>query len=310
MADDGEFGYIRDMGLRARNGFLLLWLMLFFTVLALSSTSAILQRDTGLKRFREEDLKVKINTLRRAIDLYRYKYRNDQSKLDDLENRLKLTATDVAILLAEESFIRARVATGSTRWRLIKNYVKNSSFEIDDDKFDYTSISGWRGNYSANDNVPNGWQLTPTGAEQVIDLDEAGTWVVSFWARNTISNSKVELKVTPYLSPTDVKCSMIADESVWKRYFKSFTTTGPENVTLSVSQMGPTNSSTFVDGIMLEKWIVPTNMPPTTKPAPSAWTRDYNIVPDMPEKILRETTFENLIIPDSQPEDYSWWFQW
>lgn len=302
------------MGFRAKNGFLLLWLMLFFTVLALSSTSAILQRDTGLKRFKEEDLKVKINNLRRAIDLYKYKYSvtsDNPTKIKALNSYLATgTATDVAILLAGESFIRARVATGSNRWKLISNLVHNPSFELDNGEKDYLTTSGWQGNYTADDKVPDGWQLTPTGAEQVVDIPEAGTWIVSFWARSINTTSKTELAVETYPGAAN-KGSLVADAMVWKRYFKSFTTSGPESVKISVSQTSSNiGDYSFVDGVMLEKWKLPTGLPATTLPAPSAWTKDYTIIPDIPEKMLKEKTFENLIITDGTSDDYNWWFQW
>ena len=77
--------------MNARKGYVLIALLLFFTVLGMSSTVAVLEQDTRLKRFSEEDLKLNLDALRRGIDLYRYHYTYSTP------NTTKINALDTAM---------------------------------------------------------------------------------------------------------------------------------------------------------------------------------------------------------------------
>jgi hypothetical protein len=173
--------------MKKRSGFVLLSILLFFTVLVLSSTVGVLERDTGLKRFSEEDLRINLGAIRRGIDLYRYKYTvtaPDPAKITALETALNTgVATEVANVLADESFIRARIATGSMKWLMVTNLIQNPSFEDDSGKIDYGTVGTWRGNFTADDGVPDGWKLNVDGAEQMVNITANATYIVSFWAR-------------------------------------------------------------------------------------------------------------------------------
>ncbi|GAB4272856.1 MAG: hypothetical protein Kow0029_12000 [Candidatus Rifleibacteriota bacterium] len=294
-----------------RKGYVLLGLLLFFTVLSLSSSVAILQQDTRLKRFSENDLKANIDAFRRGIDLYRYKYgviSHDDAKLAALNDKLiNGPATAVADLLAAESFIRARIATGSMKWKLVTNLVKNPSFEIDDGT-DFGDVSGWRGNFTANDGTPDGWKMTDNGTEQMIKDIPAGTYVLSFWARTDDSSSEVKLRA--WFDGLPVPCELTATDTVWRRYFASFEKTTPMDLKLEIVKGLTNTGNVYIDGIMLEKWEPPSDLPPGTPPVPSAWTKDITLVPEKSDQVLQKNVFRDLIPQGATPASMTWWFQW
>lgn len=291
-----------------RKGYVLLGLLLFFTVLFLSSTVAVLQQDTRLKRFSEEDLKLNVDSLRRGIDLYRYKYNvSNPLKISALNSYLATgTPVQIADFLAAESLIRARIATGTMGWKKVENLVKNPSFEIDDGT-DFGAISGWRGNFSADDGAPDGWKLNFQGAEQMVSLPVAGTYVISFWARGTTPTA--EAKVRVWFSATP--CELTAKNTEWKRFFASFTAASAMDVKLDILRNSAVSGDiVYVDGIMLEKWDPPAGLPAGTKPGPSAWTKSFNLVPAIASEALQQNVFHDLIPQDATPASMAWWFQW
>ncbi|MEW6711120.1 MAG: hypothetical protein AB1403_14930 [Candidatus Riflebacteria bacterium] len=293
-----------------RNGYVLLSLLLFFTVLALSSTVTVLQQDTRLKRYSEEDLKHNVDAIRRGIDLYRYKYSvtsPDPGKITALENLLQTgPAKNVAELLAAESFIRARIATDTMSWKLVSNLVKNPSFEIDNGT-DFGPIGSWRGNFSAGDGAPDGWKLTTTGAEQYVTLVEPTTYIISFWARGITSTSEAKVRVWHDAVP----CEITAQNTEWKRYYSSFTISTPKDVRIEIYRSSAvSNDITYIDGLMLEKWDPPPGLPVGTPPSPSAWTKTVNLVPSRSDQALQKNTFRDLIPATASPDDLSWWFNW
>lgn len=305
---------------RNQRGYVLLGLLLFFTVLGLSGTVAVLEQDTRLKRFREEDLKLNLDALRRAIDLYRYHFVANNDKLKALDDAIAsdaavispLVATNVATLLASENFVRARVMTGSNTWRIISNMINNPSFEVDDTT-DYGLIGTWRGNYTANDGVPNGWKLNADGAEQEISVPAAATYVISFWARSTSATARATLKIIINAAAIPT-LEINATGTEWKRYFGSFSIGGvPATVRIELLQTGSASGdTTYLDGLMLEKWVPPTGTPGGALPVASAWTDKYQIVPAQAVTALQERAFKNELTAPSGSDisSYSWWFQW
>lgn len=298
-----------------KKGYVLLGLLMFFTLLGLSSTVAVLQEDTRLQRFSEEDLKLNLDALRRSIDLYRYHYIHvtpDTGKISSLETAMAAGPNQVADLLAGESFIRARVATGTMNWRIVNNLVQNPSFEVDDTT-DYGSLGTWHGNYTAGDGVPNGWQLTSEGAEQVINISETATWVLSFWARSLSSTAMVKLQI---LNETDVSTGLeiIARSTEWKRFFGSFPiAAAPATIRIKLIQSGTVAGDiTYIDGLMLEKWTPPPGTPAGAMPVASAWTDKYQVVPAQAVNALQERQFKMEMTPPPGADisSYSWWFQW
>lgn len=301
-----------------RKGYILLGLVLLFSVLALSSTVGIFEQDTRLKRFQEGEFKTNLDTIRRAIDLYRFKYSvtaPDDAKLRALEGILKTgPASDVIQLLAQESFLRGRIASGTMRWRRSQNLVLNSSFEIDEGTTDPNmyKAGGWRGNFTPNDLVPDGWELTNTGAFQQIALSgSAGpaTFVVSFWARCASPTAGVKLKLGPAAGfPT---LQLTANRPDWKRYYGVYAGSIPDVVKLELELDSSTSGETaLVDGVMLEEWVPPANAPPSLTPVPSAWVASFAIVPDIASKSLQHQLLEDLISPDATPASMSWWLEW
>ena len=281
-------------------------LLLFFTVLGLSSSVAVLEQDTRLKRFREQDLKLNLDALRRGIDLYRYKYGSTSTALETAMNAGN--ATEVANILAAESFIRARVATGSMQWKVVQNLIANPSFE-EDSGVDYGVISGWRGNFTANDDVPDGWKLTSEGAEQKIAIANTSTYVVSFWARCDSATAKARLRVWRNAEAIPA-ADITASSTEWKRYFGSFAVTAPSTLTMSIVQAGAVSGDTvYIDGLMLEKWTPPAA---GVLPVASAWTEKSIVIPSQAVSALQERQFLNeLTVPDgSDPSSFTWWFQW
>lgn len=297
--------------MKRRAGFILLGLVIFVTVLALTSMVTVLEQDTRLKRFREDELKLNLSALRRGIDLYRYKYSvvaPDPGKISALDLVLQSgPAEAVAGLLAAESFIRARIATGSMEWRMISNIVKNPSFEIDNGT-DFGLVGTWRGNSSPQDGIPDGWQLNAAGAEQIIDPGESGIYVVSMWAKCESAAARARLQIWSDNALPLVEFS--ADQTDWKRYFMSFNLAVPGPVRMILGQSGPVGDRVFIDGIMLEKWNPPVDLPIDARPVPSAWTRSENVVPAQAIAVLQQRQFNDLIPEDTDPASFAWWFQW
>ena len=298
--------------MNARKGYVLIALLLFFTVLGMSSTVAVLEQDTRLKRFSEEDLKLNLDALRRGIDLYRYRYTYstpNTAKISALDAAMQAGPNQLADLLAGESFIRARVATGTMQWRIIDNQIKNPSFEIDDNT-DYGLIGTWRGNYTANDGVPNGWKLNAQGAEQCINITNAATYVVSFWARCTTATAKARLKI--WAGGATPSLELLADKTEWKRYFGSFAvTSAPAVIKIEILQAGTVvGDTTYIDGLMLEKWVPPPGMAGGSMPVASAWTDKYQVVPTQAVTALQERAFKSELTAPTDVSSYSWWFQW
>lgn len=309
--------------MKRRGGYVLLGLLLFFTVLGLSGTVAVLEQDTRLIRLSEEELKLNLNALRRGIDLFRFHYpnRNDPTRRQ-LENHLENASTSAGIesltdFLVEKSFIRQRAAIVKVdrhktqiKWQVINNLLTNSSFEIDDGQPDVAKTVGtWRGNHTANDGVPDGWQLNSTGAEQKIKIGESGNYVISFWARseNAAAGAALTVKVDDV-----VVFNLIANSTEWKRYFRSFPeppNTVPASSVVSII-LSPNSGTTYFDGLMLERWkgIEGTVM------TPSAWTDNYQIVPTATDSALQERSFKTELLPDpgiTNIATYSHrWFQW
>lgn len=301
--------YYLDMNRRA--GFVLLGLVIFVTVLALTSMVTVLEQDTRLKRFREDELRLNLSALRRGIDLYRYKYSvtaPDPAKIAALDLALQSgPAEAVAGILAGESFIRARIATGTMEWRMVSNLLKNPSFEIDNGT-DFGLIGSWRGNSMAEDGIPDGWQLNAAGAEQIVNLDETGIYVVSMWARCESDAARARLQIWSDNALPLVEFA--ADQTDWKRYFMSFTLAAPGAIRLVLGQSGPSGDSVFVDGVMLEKWSPPADVPVDARPVPSAWTRSINVVPAQAIAVLQQRQFNDLIPEGADPASFAWWFQW
>lgn len=294
--------------MKLRRGYVLLGLLLFFTVLGLSGTVTVLEQDTRLKRFSEEDLKLNLDALRRAIDLYRYKNPGDTT----LDIKMGEGPEALADFLADQSYVRARVATGTMKWRIIDNLIKNPSFETDDTT-DYGLVGTWRGNYTANDGVPNGWKLNADGAEQEISITTASTYVVSFWARSTSATAKAVLRIRINAAATPA-LEINATGTEWKRYFGSFALGAvPATVRIELLQAGTTSGdTTFIDGLMLEKWVPPAGTPGGALPVASAWTDKYQIVPAQAVNALQERAFKTELTAPSGSDisSYSWWFQW
>ncbi|HAE37303.1 MAG TPA: hypothetical protein DCG57_01550 [Candidatus Riflebacteria bacterium] len=300
-----------------RNGYILLGMLLFFTFIGLSSSITVLEQDTRLKRFSEEDLRQNLGAIRRGIDLYRYKYGTGATPLETA-----LSTGNVEQVVAEltsKNFVRSGVATGTVpwqktprHWRIINNYIKNPSFEIDDGSLPMIEVGTWRGNFTAGDGVPDCWTLSSTGAEQHVVLNDIATYVISFWARAVTATSRARVRVWK-IDPADgLACDLTADEKGWKRYFGSFHVgTVPAAIRLELVQAGTTSNDTvYIDGMMLEKWLPPPGTPAVVPPSPSAWTHDYTITPLATESAQQQRLFKEMIPQGASPASFSWWFQW
>ncbi len=295
-----------------REGMILLGLVILITVLALSSMVGVLEQDTRLKRFREDELKLNLSAIRRGIDLYRYKYSvsaPDPAKVAALEAALAAGTVDTLVgLLAAESFIRARVATGTMEWRTVTNLVKNPSFEIDNGTI-YGSVNVWQGNALSGDGVPDGWGLHADGVEQVISLAEADTYVLSLWCRVVGTGARARVQVW-----SDEALPLIdfyADESDWKRYFASFSISSASSIRLVLSDAGADSGElAYIDGVMLERWNPPAGTPADAAPVASAWTKSTQVVPSQGIEALQQRQFSGLIPEDADPASVAWWFQW
>lgn len=305
-------------GFHDKGGYILIGLVLFFSILALSGTVGVFEQDTRLKRFQEGEFKTNLDTIRRALDLYRYRYSitaPDPIKLKALEDKLKTgPASEVIQLLAQESFLRARSSSGHLKWRRSQNLVRNSSFELDLGSTDPDTykVGGWRGNFTPGDLVPDGWELTTTGAFQKIDLSSVSTpatFVVSFWAKCASPTATVQLRLGPDGGPAALL--MTAGKSNWSRYYQVYSVPAPAGIVhLEFELNSPSGATAYVDGVMLEEWAPPTAAPATMKPVPSAWVASFSIVSDLASETLQQRIFADLLSSDTTPASMSWWMEW
>ncbi|HAE40320.1 MAG TPA: hypothetical protein DCG57_17045, partial [Candidatus Riflebacteria bacterium] len=90
-------------------------MLLFFTFLGLSASISVLEQDTRLKRFSEEDLRQDLGAIRRGIDLYRYKFGASATPLEVALNNGNID--QVIAELTSKNFVRSGVASGSVPWR-------------------------------------------------------------------------------------------------------------------------------------------------------------------------------------------------
>ena len=292
-----------------RNGYLLLSLLLIFSTLALSNTVIILEQDTRLKRFGEKDLKLNIDTLRRGIDLFRYKYTVTEptpAMMTALQNALAADPLALIDLLAAESFIRGRLGSGSMDWRVIQNHVRNPSFEKDTGE-DYGAVGAWKGNFTAGDGVPDGWELTTQGAQQVFPLAPAtvpATYVVSFWFRAETSTGAGKVRVWPESGGVPF-LELNGSGTTWKRFHGHFQLPTVQNVRLEITEnSGASGDEIFLDGIMLEPWTEPGG---ANVPVPSAWTADYSVSSAVASDVVQQNIFQDLVPADATPASLSWW---
>lgn len=297
--------------MRKNNGFILLGIVVLISILVLTAMAVVLEQDTKLKRFKEDELKLNLSALRRGIDIYRYKYtvvEPDPVRIAALDAALQSGNVEtVTGIIAAESFVRARVSGENMEWRVIENLLKNPSFEIDDGT-DFGYIGSWRGNSTASDMIPDGWQVMAGGVEQLLRL-EANTFVISLWARCQSVNSKLQVQIWgPNSLPL---CDFFVDSTDWKRYFASFSINASGVVRVLVKNAGSASGEiSYIDGIMLEVWNPPAGVPADTPPVPSAWARDRIVVPAQAQTVLQQRQFADVIPVDATPASLSWWFQW
>ena len=300
-----------------RNGYVLIGLLLFFSVITLSGTVAVLEQDTRLKRFTENEAKGNVDSLRRAIDLYRYKYTHppfaDQAKIDGLNADLANNVNDVITRLTEERFLRSHIATGSMRWRKVENLIKNSSFEEDEEKPSvdyYVNPPGWQGNYH-NDEVPNGWQYLDSGGgiEQYIYIPNPATYVTSLWVKGNSSTAHAKIRV---LTLGDALIfEMQVGQQTWKRYYGSFQINPAQAIKFQLLEDGTDLADkTYSDGVMLEQWNPPTGYPATLTPVPSAWVDGRTLVPDVASQVVQKGLLQDVIGSDTNQASFSYWLEW
>ncbi|PKL48315.1 MAG: hypothetical protein CVV42_10080 [Candidatus Riflebacteria bacterium HGW-Riflebacteria-2] len=304
-----------------KSGYVLLGMLLFFTFIGLSSSVTVLEQDTRLKRFSEDDLRQDLGAIRRGIDLYRYQLAKSGSSDPAFEDAINNgSMTTLIQILIDKNMVRPSVASGTApwrqnirKWRKISNLITNPSFEIDDGSI-LIEAGSWRGNFTANDGVPDGWTLTSGGADQHIAITEVATYVISFWARADTPTSRARVRVWRIAPIAEgiAACDLTADETNWKRYFGNFQINSvPAVVRLELVQAGSSSGDTvYLDGLMLEKWNPPAGTPAAATPAPSAWTKDYTITPLATESAQQQRLFRELIPEGANPASYSWWFNW
>ncbi len=302
-----------------RKGYFLLGLLLAFSILALSGTVAVFEQDTRLKRFAENEVKANLDSLRRAIDLYRHQKNPTRDPNDELEKLLASTtpetaALEVVKLLAAHSLLRGRTAWGSSfdhstpnSWRLVGNKVKNPSFE-EDSGVSYAAVGGWKGNFTPGDGVPDGWQLKADGAEQYLQLDPA-TYVVSFWSRAASATARVKIRIWKDPEPIP-RLEIPANSLQWRRAHNHFSLDTTEVVRLEVTIEGTNPGDVaFVDGIMIEPWPSSPDFA-GKEPVPSAWTRDYSVVSVATASVLQAGLLAELVGTTGISASMGYLFEW
>ncbi|MBF0501057.1 MAG: hypothetical protein HQM09_13040 [Candidatus Riflebacteria bacterium] len=307
--------------MRNRKGYLLLGLLMVFSALMLSSTIAVLEQDPAVKRSGEEDLKQRIDTIRRAVDLYRKTHSTSDTRISDLNNFFKAgDAAGVVDFLASECYLSSHVsldpvAAGSggivyPTWGVVTNLVNNGSFEHDDGT-DYGVVNGvsygvtgtWRGNFTASDSVPDGWQLIATGVQQCIGLIGPATYVASLWVYGSASMS-IYSNDGNLLMP-----AVSGGQIAWKRRFGYFFTPSSLVASITIGTSGVSGTEARVDGVMLELWQPPSGAD-TALPVPSAWVDTVGIVAAVGSETQSKAIFGDLIDLTLDPPPATWWFEY
>lgn len=300
----------------ARRGYLLLALGVIFSLMALSAGVSWLDRRTVFQRDYERSVRRDLDHLRLGIDLFIHRATvtaPSPASLTALENGFADADVNAVIrLLAGDRHLSQRVASGS--WRIVRNLVKNPSFEFDNGT-DYggvaTSTGTWQGNRTSGDFVPDGWTLVEDGIEQYLQLTGSfpASFVASFWARMPAVDTTVRFIVAG--SDGSHLLDIIATSTEWRRYQGSFGLAAPETVRLLtlLSSTGGTDHG-LVDGVMLERWWNPlTAGGEPIQPVPSAWTANYGISPLLASPALHLQWFTHQLDAAGRQATEAWVFQ-
>lgn len=300
--------------MKKSSGYMLLFLVMVVTVLALGSSLAVIQQDTKLRRYTEQELKLNLDAIRRAFDLYQKDYPASAAQLVTLPS-----IASAAQRLAEAGYLRQSAwsqnsisNSANDFFEFRRNLVLNPSFE---DDIGTISTDPWYSKWAvASDGIPDYWETVrnPTTqriqtARQIIykdrlptDVSYPATFVVSFWGRWSPPAKATATFVLNVIREIDsTTLAAIAEKhNQWKRSFKSFVLPTLATLSIELSTNSNPNDAAYFDGIMLETWKGPATM----TPFPSAWTKDFTFSSKLTSEALQQTQrLEQATTTDNLP---------
>lgn len=295
------------------SGYALLFLVMIITMLSLSSSVAVIQQDTRLKRYTEQELKLNLDAVRRAFELYGQAVGYDAA----LANMKGMSVGSATQFLVSNGYLRQSAwaqqssnpastlpTTADALWQFRRNLIKNSSFEDDvgtistdpyissvavalDSKPDYWDIDD-----------PN-WEINKSASQKIYKDDlpaDNATYVISFWGRwspPVSATSEFSLAVLKENDQTEL--SLIKGKSkYWRRYFKAFFLKDLATLTVKLTVNSNKGEAAYFDGLMLELWKNGDPLPYR----PSAWAKDFVFTSAIASEALQQTQVFGLADSD------------
>lgn len=315
--------------MKRSSGYALLFLIMIITMLSLSSSVAVIQQDTRLKRYTEQELKLNLDAVRRAFDLYVLKENPSEALMTTLREG---TVASLTSFLAEKGYLRrsawsqasanpndALPSSAGDLWQFRRNLIRNSSFE---DDFGYVDANGIPTSTSdpyiasvtvKDDGKPDYWNIDEQNwtvnksATQKIYKDlltSNATYVISYWGRwspPVNATSEFSLSVIRESDGAELK-KLKGNSKHWKRYFAAFFLPTAATLTVKLTVNSNKGEAAYFDGLMLERWMGSDTM----TPFPSAWAKDFVVTSAIASVALQQTQVFGLTGSDSVDLPEGW----
>jgi len=280
---------------------------MIITMMTLGSSVAVIQQDTRLKRYTEQELKLNLDAIRRATELFNRDVETGKipagaaviAEMKSATDALTGNIDNATAILAKNGYLRqsslklqGTTTTASFSWNFRYNLIKNSSFEDDDAT---TSTDPYLNSVAvASDGIPDYWKVDKASASQIIYSDKfsstLATYVVSFWGRwcpPVGATSTYALRVIRQSDQVEI-ASITTRSIAWERNFTTFQLPNQETLAVRIELAANTGEAAYFDGLMLEKWEEPPDQP-GMEPFPSAWAKDFTFVSSFSTEALQQT---------------------
>lgn len=286
------------------SGYALLFLIMIITMLSLSSSVAVIQQDSRLKRYTEQELKLNLDAVRRAFDLFVLKENPSEALMTIMREG---SVSSLTTFLAEKGYLRrsawsqaaanpndALPTSAGDLWQFRRNLIRNSSFE--DDIGTITADPYISSVAVALDGKPDYWDIDDPdwtvnkSASQKIYKDlltNNATYVISFWGRwspPVSATSEFSLGILRESDQAELK-KIKGNSKHWKRYFAAFFLQNAATLAVKLTVSSNKGEAAYFDGLMLEQW----KGSDTMMPFPSAWAKDFVFTSAIASETLQQT---------------------
>ena len=293
--------------MKSSRGYALLLLIMIITMMTLGSSVAVIQQDTRLKRYTEQELKLNLDAIRRATELFNRDVETGKipagaaviAEMTSATDALTGNINSATAILAKNGYLRqsslkllGETTMASFSWNFRYNLLKNSSFEDDDASIStdlyINSVA------VASDGIPDYWKVDKASASQIIYSDKfssaPATYVMSFWGRWCTLVGATSTFVLSVIRQSDqvVMASIATGSTTWKRHFTKFALPAPATLAVRLGLAANASEAAIFDGLMLEKWEAPPDQP-GMEPFPSAWAKDVTFVSSFSTEALQQT---------------------